>query len=169
MWVITRGLCHITLVKLRAKSVSRSPTVHYTKNHIFFPPNVLKRWSFKKIALEYDLSCIIRKRWYFLFPKIWFYSLEEKWKMIFLEKDKWKYDIFCKCSKKTLFPKNSHCNMIFLQLSGKMIFLFPGNMISFFISLLRTDMFNSSYIIANYVFSKSNLYRYVLLKMLVIL
>ena len=59
--------------------------------------------------------------------------------------------------------------MIFLQLLGKMIFLFLGNMISYFISLPGIGMFKSSYIIANYAFSKSNLCRYVLLKMMEIL
>ena len=34
---------------------------------------------------------------------------------------------FCNCSEKIVFPKKSHWNMIFLVLSGKMIFLFPRN------------------------------------------
>ena len=38
-----------------------------------------------KIALEYDLSCIIREYGIF-FPKIWSYSLDGKWKMPFLQK-----------------------------------------------------------------------------------
>ena len=35
------------------------PTLHEKPYFLF--PNVLKRWPFQKIALEYDLSCIIRK------------------------------------------------------------------------------------------------------------
>ena len=60
---------------------------------------------------------------YFL-PKIWSYSLGGKWKIIFLEKNTWKYDIFFRCSEKMVFLKKLHCNMIFLVLSGKMAF-FP--------------------------------------------
>ena len=51
--------------------------------------------------------------------------------MIFLKKNTWKYDIFIKCSEKVVFPKKSHWNMIFLISSGKMTFVFPGNMICF--------------------------------------
>ena len=40
----------------------------------------------KKIVLEYDLSCIIRKDDFF-FSKIWTYSLDRKRKMIFLKKN----------------------------------------------------------------------------------
>ena len=36
------------------------------------------------------------------------------------------------CSEKMVVPKKSHWNVIFLVLSGKMIFLFPEKMISFF-------------------------------------
>ena len=39
---------------------------------------------------------------------------------------------FFKWSEKMVFPKKSHWNMIFLVSSGKMIFLFPKNMIFFF-------------------------------------
>ena len=51
----------------------------------FLFANALQRLFFQKIALEYDLSCIIREYRIF-FPKIWSYSLDGKWKMIFLEK-----------------------------------------------------------------------------------
>ena len=39
---------------------------------------------------------------------------------------------FSKCFEKMVLPKKSHWNMIFLVLSGKIIFLFPENMILFF-------------------------------------
>ena len=42
-----------------------------------------------------------------------------------------RYDIFCKWSGKMVFPKTLHWDMIFLVLWGKMIFLFPGNIILF--------------------------------------
>ena len=51
----------------------------------FFFANVLQRLFFQKIPLEYDPSCIIREYGIF-FPKIWSYSLDGKWKMIFLKK-----------------------------------------------------------------------------------
>ena len=38
---------------------------------------------------------------------------------------------FSKFSEKMVFPTKSHWNMIFLVSSGKMIFLFPENMILF--------------------------------------
>ena len=38
---------------------------------------------------------------------------------------------FSKCSEKIIFPKKSHWNMIFLVSSGKIIFLFPENMVLF--------------------------------------
>ena len=57
---------------------------HCTKNHIFFLQMFCKDF-FQKIALEYDPSCIIREYGIF-FPKIWSYSLDGKWKMIFLKK-----------------------------------------------------------------------------------
>ena len=36
---------------------------------------------------------------------------------------------FSRCPEKMVFPKKLRWNMIFLVLSGKMIFLFPENMI----------------------------------------
>ena len=76
----------------------------------------------KNLALKYDLSCIIRKRLYFFFPKISSCSLDGKWNMIFLKKHM--EDIFWKYSEKKTFPKNSHCKMIFPQLS-RWYFYFP--------------------------------------------
>ena len=37
---------------------------------------------------------------------MWSYFLDRKWKLIFLEKNTWKYDIFFKCSEKMAFSKN---------------------------------------------------------------
>ena len=47
------------------------------------------------------------ERWYLFFPKIWSYPPDGKWKMIFLKKNNWKYDIFFKRSKKMVFSKNN--------------------------------------------------------------
>ena len=68
----------------------------------------------------------------FLFPQNIILFFRRKMKDDLSQKNTWKYDIFFKCSEKMVFPKKSHWNMIFLVLSGKMIFLFPENMIFFF-------------------------------------
>ena len=47
---------------------------------------------------------------------------------------------FSKSFEKMVFPKKSHWNMIFLVLSGKMIFLFPENMILFFRHKRKDDL-----------------------------
>ena len=52
--------------------------------NIIFSANVLKRWSFQKTVLEYGLFCIIRKD--DIFPKIWSYSIDGRWKVIFIKR-----------------------------------------------------------------------------------
>ena len=47
---------------------------------------------------------------------------------------------FSKCSEKMAFSKKLHWNMIFLILSGKMIFLFPENIILFFRRKIKDDI-----------------------------
>ena len=47
---------------------------------------------------------------------------------------------FSKCSEKIIFPKKSHQNMIFLVSSGKMIFLFPKNMVLFFRRKMKDNL-----------------------------
>ena len=47
---------------------------------------------------------------------------------------------FSKCSEKIVFPKKLHRNMILLILTGKMMFLFPENMISFFRQKMKGDL-----------------------------
>ena len=94
----------------------------------------------EKIALVYDLSCIIREddisfSWKY---HLILYTVNERRSF---SKNTWKYDIFFKCSEKMVFPKKSHGNMIFLVvLSGKMIFLFPENMILFFRRKMEDDL-----------------------------
>ena len=79
---------------------------HCTENHIFFFRTSWKDSLPKKIALEYDLSCIIKKDDISFFPKIWSYRLDGKWKMIFLKKCTeiwyflqtfWEYGLSKKC------------------------------------------------------------------------
>ena len=45
-----------------------------------------------------------------------------------------------------VLPKKSRWNMIFLVLSGKMIFLFPENMILFFRHKRKDDLFQKKYL-----------------------
>ena len=77
----------------------------------------------------------------FLFPENIILFFRQKMKEDLCGKNILKYDIFCKFPEKVIFPKKLMWNNIFLQLSGKMTFLSPGNMMLFFISLLGTDMF----------------------------
>ena len=51
---------------------------------------------------------------------------------------------FSKCSEKMVFPKILHWDMIFLVLSGKMIFLFPENIILFFRRKMKNDLSQKS-------------------------
>ena len=47
---------------------------------------------------------------------------------------------FSRCPEKMVFPKNLRWNMIFLTLLGKMIFLFPENMILCFRRKMKDDL-----------------------------
>ena len=60
------------------------PTLHGKPYFLF--PDVLKRWSFQKNCAGIWSFLYYRERWYFFFPKIWSYTLDRKWKIIFLEK-----------------------------------------------------------------------------------
>ena len=53
---------------------------------------------------------------------------------------------FSKCFEKMVFPKKSDWNMIFLVLSGKIIFLFPKNMILFFTHKRKYDLSQKKYL-----------------------
>ena len=57
----------------------------YGKPYFLFP-DVLKRWYFQKNCAGIWSFLYYRERWYFFFPKIWSYTLDGKWKMIFLKK-----------------------------------------------------------------------------------
>ena len=89
-------------------------------------------------------------RWHFFFLKVWSYSLDGKWKMVFLKEKtktkakqkKWNYDTFFKCSEKMVFSKKSRRNMIFLVLSGKIVVFFPKDDLS---QKIRGNMILSVY------------------------
>ena len=80
--------------------------IHYTENHIFFFQRFGKDGLSKKIALDYDLSCIIGKedisfsRKFHLTP----YVENERWSFL---KNTRKYDIFLKLPEKMVFPKRT--------------------------------------------------------------
>ena len=121
-----------------------SQSTLHEKSYFLFP-NILKRRSFQKNYAGIWSFLYYQKRWYFFFTKLSSYSLDAKWKMIFLKKHTWKY-IFFRRSEKTVFSKNSHWNMIFLVvLSGKMIFLFPENMFWFFRRKMKGDLSQKTY------------------------
>ena len=60
---------------------------------------------FKTLALEYDLSCCIIWKDDISFSRKYDLILYGKWRMIFLKKNTWKYDIFFKCTEKMVLPK----------------------------------------------------------------
>ena len=64
------------------------------------------------------------ERWYFFLPKIWSYHLDGKWKMTFLKKIHGNMIFSSNVLKGWSFQKGPHWDMIFLVLSGKMVF-FP--------------------------------------------
>ena len=91
------------------------------ENHNFFFQTFWKDSLSKKSALEYDLSCTIGKN-DVSFSRKYDLTLGRKMKDDLSEKNTWNYDIFFKCSEKMIFSKRLHRNMIFLVLSGKIVF-----------------------------------------------
>ena len=76
--------------------------LHCTENHIFFFQTSWKDGLSKKIALEFDLSCIIGKDDISISRK---YDLTSRRKMKddLSQKNTQKYDIFSKCSENMVF------------------------------------------------------------------
>ena len=81
LWV--KGLKMLVWKTLLVKSTLFG--MHCTENHIFFFQTSWKDGISKKIALEYDLYCIIGKD-HVSFPKNMILHLDGKWKIIFLKK-----------------------------------------------------------------------------------
>ena len=59
---------------------------HCTENHIFFFWTPWKDGLSKKNCAGTWSFLYYWERWYFIFPKIWSYALDGKWRMIFLKK-----------------------------------------------------------------------------------
>ena len=90
------------------------------QGNTIFSSNVLKRWTFEKNRTGIWSFLYYLERWYFFFECMFFnWTGNERW---FFSRNTRKYDIFFKCSEKMVFWKKSHWNMIFLVLSGKMVF-----------------------------------------------
>ena len=79
--------------------------IYTTKNYIFFFQTSCKDGHSKKIALEYDLSCIIGKDNFF--SKNMILPPRRKMKDDLSQKNTRKYDIFFKCSQKMVFSKRT--------------------------------------------------------------
>ena len=102
--------------------------IHCTVSHVFFFQTSWKDGHSKTVALEYDISCIIGKDG-ISFSQNMTFPTGRKMKDDLSQENTGKYGIFFKCSVKMVFSKKLRWNMIFLVLSGKMIF-FPENMFS---------------------------------------
>ena len=108
---------------------SDSSSLHGKPYFLF--PDVLKRWSFQKNCAGIWSFLYYRERPCFFFPKIRSDTLDGQWKMIFLKKKIHGNMTFSSnFLKRRSFQKGPRRDMIFLVLSGKMVF-FPENMILF--------------------------------------
>ena len=104
--------------------------LHCTENHILSFADALKRWSFQKNFGGIWSFLSYRERWYFLFPKIWSYTLDRKWKMIFLKKYSEIWYFLQACWKDGLSKKGRAGTWSFLYYLETWYF-FPENMIFF--------------------------------------
>ena len=87
----------------------------------------------KKLHWNMIFLVVLSGKMIFLFPENMILFFRQKMKDDLSQKNAWKYDIFFKCSESMVFPKKSRLNMIFLVLSGKIIFFFPENINIFFL------------------------------------
>ena len=102
-----KNLCTSACLKLNYCTAKHKPKLSLHGKPFFLFPEVLKRWSFQKNRAGIWSFLYYRERSCFFFPKIWSYTLERKWKMIFLKKNTRKYDIFIKLSEKMVFSKSA--------------------------------------------------------------
>ena len=133
---------------ITGQTSKKNKPIHCTKNHIFFFQMFWKHGLSKKIALEYDLSCIIRKDGFF--PRKYDLILRYKRKDDLSQKIAVNM-IFFRCSRKMVFPGNSRPNTTFFVISGKMVFIFSRNMIFFGRKMKEDDFYHKAR--GNIVFS----------------
>ena len=97
------------------------PVTALHKKSYFAFPNVLKNdLSDKNRTGIWSFSCY-QERWHFLFPKIWSYSLDRKWKIIFFKKNTWNMIFFVLSAKMGVFFTQKYDNF-YLDGKWKMIF-----------------------------------------------
>ena len=99
------------------RNLKKEITVH--KKPYCLSPNILKRWYFQKNGIGIWNFLYYQEIWYFFYPKIWSYSLDGKWKMIFLKKRHGNMMLSGNAPKKLSFQKNRTETLSYL-LSGKM-------------------------------------------------
>ena len=120
-------------IKRRNKTVNKKPRqrlydrmfiILHGKPYFLFP-DVLKRWSFPKNCAGIWSFLHYWERWYFFLPKIWSYTLDGKWQVIFLKKMHGNMIFSSNFLKRWFFQMGPRRHMIFLVSSGKMVFFFP--------------------------------------------
>ena len=77
-------MCHNCPLQIHRDNTISWPSLHGKPYFLF--PDILKRCSFQKSCAGIWSFLYYRERWYFFSPKIWSYTLDGKWKMIFLKK-----------------------------------------------------------------------------------
>ena len=99
-----------------------------TKNNIFFFQIFWKGGLSKKNSTGIWSFLYYQKKMIFLFPKNMILFFRRKMKDGLSQKKTnkktWKYDIFCKCSEKMVFPKNSYWNISFFDYQERWYFYF---------------------------------------------
>ena len=111
------------MLSLKNLTLHEKPYFHF--------PNVLKKWSFQKKSHWNMLFLVSSGKIIFLFPENMILLFRQKVKDNLSQKNRWKYNIFFKCSEKIFFPKKNH--------SGTWHFFFP-NIRYFFRRKVKDDL-----------------------------
>ena len=94
-----------------------------TRKIIFSFSRRLEKMVFAKKSCFNMIFLVLSGKMIFLFPEIWSYTLDRKWKMIFLKKINGNMIFSSNFLKKWSLQKEPRRDMIFLALSGgKMVF-----------------------------------------------
>ena len=80
-----------------------------------------EKMVFPKMLRWNMIFLVLSGKMIFLFPKIWSYTLDGKWKMIFLKKKHGNMIFSLNLLKIWSFQRVPHRHMIFLVLSGKVV------------------------------------------------
>ena len=112
---------------------------HCTENHIFFFQTSWKDRLLKKYLWNI-IFLVLSGKLIFIFPELWSYTLGGKWKMIFLKKIHGNMTFSSSFLKRWSFEKEPREDMIFLVLSGKIIFFSPKTWYFFLGLKLRNNL-----------------------------